>query len=434
MIFAVLVCVSILLLGAAWFVYRRNIELFLCLLIAINFEFFYLVPGIAGTDNYKLLLLPMLTVLLFSSLVRGQLSFGRYGLWVAGFMGISMLGVLVAWSSGQGIDLGIKAAKYIPLVMVYFLLAGRKIDAERFSTYFVIMGLAVAFLATVSYLTHGAINLFPGMPRELIEQSGRLRVTAGQFVISIGAVVAFARFWQGSRIWFLLASIVLFTDVVVVQQTRGFIAAGILSMGAVFILSRKVTVMRVAKYAFFSACLALSFLFSSVDFSGLEFVKRTQADMERRGGSYGGSLQARLNAYEYYWNELRQQPLTGRGMLNFNWEGNPDRKLQKKYGIHLSDIGVMSFVVQAGLIGVAWLAYGLFRLWRDMLVYGSMQLFTACYFIVGTFSMPTLDMFFRSECLFLFGIFLGLSSSVIMAAKAEKIPEAAPDPWSYQSS
>jgi len=88
MIFAVLACISLMLLGAAWVLYRRNLELFLCFLIAINFEFFYLVPSIAGADNYKLLLLPMLTVLLLENLLRGQLSLGRYGLWVAGFLGL----------------------------------------------------------------------------------------------------------------------------------------------------------------------------------------------------------------------------------------------------------------------------------------------------------------------------------------------------------
>ena len=434
MIFAVLACISLMLLGAAWVLYRRNLELFLCFLIAINFEFFYLVPSIAGADNYKLLLLPMLTVLLLENLLRGQLSLGRYGLWVAGFLGLSVLGVLVAWSAGQGVTMGIKAAKFIPLVMVYFLLAGRMIEAERFSRYFIVMGLGVASLATVSYMTHGAFNLFPGLPRELAEQSGRLRVTAGQFVISLGAIIAFARFWQGSRPWYILASALLFTEVVIVQQTRGFIVAGILSMVVVFILSRKITLMRVTKYTFFSVCLALSMLLASADLSNIGFVKRTQTDMVKRGGSYGGSLQARLNAYEYYWKELQKQPLTGRGMMNFNWEGNPDRKLQKKYGIHLSDIGVMSLVVQAGLAGVAWLVYGLLRLWRGILTYGGRHLVPACYFIIGTFSLPTLDMFFRNECLFLFGIFLGLSSSVIMAAKAEKVQEAAPDPWSYQSS
>ena len=434
MIFAILTCISLVVLGVAWFLYRRNMELFLCFLIAIYFGFFYLLPRIMEPDNYKLLLLPMILVLMFESFLSGNLSLGRYGWWVICFMGISLFGIMVAWSSGQGISLGLKAAKFIPLVMVYFLLAGRKINTEKFSTYFIVISLAVASMATISSLTHGAINFFPGIPQDmLIEQPGRLRITAGQFVISAAAVIAFARYRQSSSIRFLLASAALLGEVIFVQQTRGLIVAILLSMFVVFVLSRELTMLRVSMYFLFTGfCLASWLLLPSVDFSSIGFVKRTQTDMVRRYGSYGGSLQARLNAYDYYWKQLQKRPITGRGIWNFNWEDNPDKRMQEQYGIHLSDIGVMDFLVQAGLIGIVWLAYGLFRLWKDILLYRK-YLVAACYFIIGTFAMPTIDMFFRNDSLFLFAVFLGLSSSIIEDAKTDAVPEG-PDPWMCLSS
>ncbi|MBI5237017.1 MAG: hypothetical protein HY887_01150 [Deltaproteobacteria bacterium] len=408
-------------------------ELFLCFLVAVNFEFFYLLPPIAGPDNYKLLLLPMMLVLFFESFITGNLLLGRYGWWVLCFMAISVFGVMVAWSSGQGISLGIKAAKFIPLAMVYFLLAGRKMDAQKFSTYFIVMSLAVASLATISSVTRGAINFFPGLPGELVEQSGRLRVTAGQFVISAAAVIGFARYRQSLRFWPLLASAALLGEVIFVQQTRGFIIAIFLSMFVVFIMSRELTMPRVSMYLLFTGfCLASWMMIPSVDFSSIGFVKRTQADMMRRSGSFGGSLQARLNAYDYYWKELQKKAITGRGILNFNWKDNPDKRLQQNYGIHLSDIGVMDFLIQTGLIGAVWLAYGLLRLWKDILLYRK-HLAVACYFIIGTFTMPTIDMFFRYDSLFLFAVFLGLSSSVIMSAKTDAFTQG-PDPWMFQLS
>ena len=106
--------------------------------------------------------------------------------------------------------------------------------------------------------------------------------------------------------------------------------------------------------------------------------------------------------------------------------------MQEQYGIHLSDIGVMDFLVQAGLIGIVWLAYGLFSLWKDILLYRK-HLVAACYFIIGTFAMPTIDMFFRNDSLFLFAVFLGLSSSIIEDAKTDAVPEG-PDPWMCLSS
>lgn len=434
MIFAVLTFVSLIMLGIVWFLYRWNMELFLCLLIAIYFQFFYLLPHIIGPDDYKLLLLPIMSVLLFESFLSGNLSLGRYGWWIICFIGISVLGIIVAWSSGQGITLGIKAAKFIPLVMVYFLLAGRKIDANKFSTYFIVMSIAVASLATIGSLTHGAINLFPGLSQDmLVEQSGRFRLTAGQFVISAAAVMAFARYNQSSRIWYLIVSTVLFAEVLFIQQTRGFIVAVLMGMLVVYVLSHKLTIVRISFYLIFAGCcLASWLLLSGADFNRISFVKRTRTDMVRRDGSYGGSLEARLNAYDYYWKQLKNNLVTGRGILNFNWEGNPERRLQQFFGIHLSDIGVMNFLVQAGIIGIVWLLYGLFKLWKDILLYRS-HLVIACYFIIGTFTMPTIDMFFRNDSLFLFAVFLGISSGIIAAAETNDVPEG-PDPWMCPSS
>jgi hypothetical protein len=123
-----------------------------------------------------------------------------------------------------------------------------------------------------------------------------------------------------------------------------------------------------------------------------------------------------LNAYNHYWKELQKQPVTGLGMLNFNWDGNTEKRLQVYRGIHLSDIGVVHFLVQAGLVGFLWLMYGLMKIWKDILFFRK-HLSVACYFIIGTFTLPTLDMFLRKDSLFLFAVFLGLSSSIIMAAR-----------------
>lgn len=424
MIFAVLTCISLVTLGFSWFLYLRNLELFLCLLITINFEFFYLLPNFAG---YQYLLLPMIFILLFVNLIRGKLSFGRYGWWVISFMVISIFGIIVAWSAGQGISLGIKAAKFIPLVMVYFLLAGRRINAEKFSNYFILMSLAVAVLATITSLTHGGINFFRGLPHDmLIDQFGRFRITSGQFVISAASVMAFARYKQSSCVRFLYASAALFGEVLVVQQTRGFIIAIFLSLFVVYILSNKLTFLRFSFYLIFAGfCICAWLMLHNVDLSGVEFVKRIQTDTVKHGGSYGGSLQARLNGYDYYWKELKKQLITGRGMMNFNWKENKEKRLQEYLGIHLSDIGIVHFLVQAGLIGFVWLLYGLFKLWKDIFLFRR-HLIVACYFIIGTFTMPTLDMFLRSEdSMFLFAVFLGLSSSIIMKAKTDAVPAGA---------
>ncbi|SPD73161.1 membrane hypothetical protein [uncultured Desulfobacterium sp.] len=411
MIFAILTCIAVVSLGCSWFLYKRNIEMFLCLLIAVYSEFFYLLPHFFG---YKYLLLPILLVLLFESFLNGRLAMGRYGWLVIWFIAISLFGVIVALFYGQSLALSIKAAKFIPLVMVYFLLAGRKIDTDKFALYFIYMSLAVALLATITSFSHGAVNFFPGMPTDkLAEQTVRLRITAGQFVIAAAVVMAFSLYQQKEKSIYLIAFIALFAEVLLVQQTRGFIIAIFLSIFSIYFLSKKLTPMRISLCLIVLACcLGLLFVLSTADFSKIEFIKRIQTDMVKRGGRYGGSLQARLNAYEYYWKIVKKVPFTGRGLLNFNWEGNPDKHMQLNYHIHLSDVGIFHFLIEAGVIGFIWLIFCFFRVWRDIFAFRE-QLAITCYFIVGTFCSLTLDMFLGYDSLFLSSVFLGVSSSSI---------------------
>ncbi|KAF0189230.1 MAG: hypothetical protein FD168_1077 [Desulfobulbaceae bacterium] len=422
MIYAILIGISLAILGVSWFLYRRNFELFLCLLIAIFSEFFYLLPRIKGPEDYKLLLLPMIALLLFESLLTRKLAFGRYGWWVVSFLAISVLGVFVAWFSGQSLDLGIKAAKFIPLVMVYFLVVGRQIRTEKFSLYFIVMALAVSFVALIFFATHGAVNPFFGIEQKmLLDHLGNPRVTVGQFVIPIAAVMAFARYKQNSKIIYLFAAIMLFCEVLFIQQTRGFIASTFLSMCVVYVLSTKLTPLRISFYLFaIGGVFAASMVFSVSDFSSFGVVKRSQVDFSKRHGSYGGSAQARLNSYAYYWNEIQQHPIVGRGIYNFNWKESAEKDLQENRGIHLSDIGITHFVVQAGLVGVLWLVYGILKIGRDIWLYRK-GLIVSCYFIIAIFAMPTLDILLLTSSLFCFGVFLGLTSNAITTSNLNAV-------------
>jgi hypothetical protein len=425
MILIVLTCISITLLAVCWFLYRRNIELFLCILIAAYSEFFYLIPQIKGPEDYKLLLLPIILILLFESLLSRKLALGRYGWWVISFLIISLFGVIVANLSGQSFVLGIKAAKFIPLVMVYFLLPSREIKAEKFIKYFIVMALAVAFISTIQYILKERINLFPGVPMErftgkALDSSAVFRVTIGQFIIPVAAVAALARYGQSSRLSFLFVTIALSLEVLFVQQTRMLIVALFLSMVLVYTLSHKLTPLRIATYSICAGVCVTSMLLVSVsDLRDVPLIKRSVTDFEKHRGSYQG----RIYAYTYYWNAIEKRPLTGYGILNFNWEGNAENTLQKK-GIHLSDIGIIHFIWQAGLIGFIWLVYGLSKLWRDALRFRE-QLPISSYFIVAIFTLPTIDMLLRNDDLFLFAIFLGLSANMISARGTKALPEKA---------
>jgi O-antigen ligase len=273
-------------------------------------------------------------------------------------------------------------------------------------------------------VSRGAVNLFSGAEKELLfDHLGKPRVTVGVFVIPVAAVMAFARYRQKANVLFLFAAIALFAELLLIHQTRGFIAASLASMLVIYALSFKLTPVRIALYLILTGTvLATSLFVSPPDISSLSVVERSESDFSKQAGRFGNSVQARLNAYSHYWEQIQQNPITGRGIYNFNWKGNTEKRLQEVKGIHLSDIGITSFVVQAGLIGIVWLVFGLCKIWRDMWLFRN-HLVVSCYFVIGTFTMPTLDMFFRRDSLFLFATFLGLWSSVILAIQSGKSTE-----------
>lgn len=407
MIFAVYICISFIMLGLSWFLYRRNFEMFLCLLIVIYYEFFYIFPLAVG---YKYILLPIVFILFTINLIKGNLSLNRYGLWIIGYLAISWFSIVVAYFAGQDIILGIKAAKFIPLVLIYFVVVNQKIDLYKFLKYFLWIGLGIAALCAVFSLTHASINPFLGMPKDFVSnQAGRLRITIGQFVISAAALMAYAAYLKGKGIGYLAAAAGLFLEVIMIQQTRGFIAGIVLSGIFINMVSRKLTAIRLSLgLTILGSMMIAMTVLSYTDLTKIEFFKRIDADLKKTEGSYGGSIQARIDGYKYYSKVIEKNLMTGRGLLNFNWSGNTERYLQEYHSIHLSDIGIMHFFVQSGLVGILWFFYGFIKLIKHLLMFREF-LPLGCYFILGALVLPTLDMFLDTEnSLFLFAIILGV--------------------------
>ena len=176
------------------------------------------------------------------------------------------------------------------------MLAKREINTEKFAKYFIIMGLAVAAIAAVQYFMQDRINLFPGLPKDLIndnifERNATYRITIGHLVIPVAAVIAFARYRQCRNLFYLFSTILLLSELVIIQQTRTKIAAVFLSMVVVYVLSSRLTAMRISVYIIFTGLILTSSLFlTASDFYSISLVNRTKTDIEKRKGSYRPAL------------------------------------------------------------------------------------------------------------------------------------------------
>ena len=422
--------------------YYRNFELFLCLLIAVNFNFFHLIPRIGSDDLYQESLLVVLLFYLFEEYIArdhilhkkniGSLASPSARIYrniVLGYFAIGTMGVWVAFYNGQSLELGVKAFKYYPIILVYFLIIKRGLNVEKFTCYFLWMAIAIAALVFIQFLIYGKMSLFFFYEDSVSNLRGigadrGLRLLEGSTIIFIGMITAFVKWLKTHRAQFLCMAIFLLTHIFIVIQTRSILVSIILVMLLVtFLLDRHKKGSLIKKlYLVASGVLliALYVIYYQDVIFGQGIVTQTINDLQgiSSTGQGAGNVQIRLLCYQHYWQELQTFWLTGRGLLNGAWSGNPDKYLMEMYGFHLSDIGAFHVLVKFGLAGaillVIMVLVTLMRL--GFLIDTAPEV--ACYFLLGIILLPIRDMFFRLDCIFVFAIFsacadLALSSMTI---------------------
>lgn len=405
---------AVFFLVLAWVLYYHNIELFACLLIAVNFEFFFMLPMLGRFPVYRLMNVMLVLLLVLVRLLRGDLALGRYGFWVLLIIPISIMAILKAYCSGQSLLLGLKATKFVPILLSYFLFVGKDLNPERFTAGLVLMAFGITAMVVVHSIFAGTFNPFWGLSTEMrealiTERLGRSRNAIGSFAIAVASVSAFACFLRNRHSWLaLIAAIALFFEIAFVTQVRMLIIAVIVTMLFLYVRARRLSTPQVCVLISVSLLMVLAWdLLSTQMIRHSELAALTTEELTRKTGS----VEARLITYAYYWKGLLKDPLLGSGALNFDWVGNPERRLQEQ-GIHLSDIGVMHFFVKTGFIGFLWLALGLLLMWKDSIFHGTASIATG-YLVMATIAMPTLDFFLRNDTMLLFGIFSALLSNEV---------------------
>jgi len=421
MIIALLIAISILGSLFLWIVYRYNIELFACILIFINFEFFYLLPQIGTFPVYRYIDVFLVAVFLIIRTVMGELRLGRYGLWVILFIIILAVSIIVAYLSGQNLILGMKASKYYLLILAYFLFTNTQFKEEKFARYLISMGLILVLLIFFHYIASGQINVFHGLTDTLREtfikeREGRMRVVIGSVVISLSGVLSFILYFQEKRNpLYLMTAIVICIEMLFINQTRMLLLAMFLTMVFVF-MTTKFSMSKIIVSVFIITLLISSWPFIADGImSKSSLGQLTKTEVKQKQGSY----QARILTYQYYWKEILKHPYVGQGLVNFNWEENPEARLQRM-SITLSDVGIVHLVVTAGMMGLLWFVIGLFFIWFDILrTRGSLLIST--YIIIATITIPTIDLFVRQDHIFVFGIILAALSNRILKTRARSL-------------
>ncbi len=413
-------------------IYYRNFELFLCLLIVINFDFFHLIPRIGKFDIYREIVLIVVffyaleTFFIARIINKGrenQFKFGRFGKYVVFYFFLLLFGLIVATINGQSVVMGVKAIKWYPSIIIFFIVLARKIDSDKFLRYFVLIALTLSILVLCQYALYNKFHFFFFYDDFVdhirgIGQIRGLRILEGNSVIVIGCLLSIGFLITKRNFFYLLCTALMLSVIVIVMQVRSQIATIFLTSFFLYLLHNGISTKKIGISIYLVCAMMIiisiiPMLTKSNIFSESRLIQTTLRDLDgisRFGGI--GNINIRLLCLDQYWNLYKENWFLGRGILNINWHGNIDYYFQQRFNFHLIDLGVFHFVVNHGVLGWIFI-FSLMKLLFKQLLKLNRYPILASYFISGIILMPIIDLFFRFDRVLLFGIFLALLEKAV---------------------
>lgn len=386
------------------FLYTKNTELYICILIWINFDFFYLVPQIGQYDNYPLLILPTLILIIAEFLIRGKLKFGKSsGILVSCFCALLILGVLTAYTNGQSLVLGLKAIKFSLLILIFFTVTSQHVNIEKLGDYIIFMSLILVAFLFIDLFVIQKNMLFVDSEKYLNTRGGGLRFSVGYYVIAIACIFSFIKFLKKMSFIHLSIFLVIACYIFFVIQTRMLIFGVFLSCFSIVVILNKISPGLIISILFLSLLAASSILLVGNYFTKVGIVEQTITDVEKKRGNY----QARVLGYSYYLNKISKSPIWGYGYENINWDKSIEIQLQEN-GIYKSDIGITHFFYENGVLGMFWFFAMVLIVLKKTWLFKDKYPEVIVYFILSFSVMVTLDFLFDDSTILLFGIFLGI--------------------------
>jgi hypothetical protein len=351
----------LLFLGAGLFVilvfalYLKSFEALILFALAINEEFFLLIPRAPlGKYNFQALLYVILIVVAFLTVFLGaerrKLVFGPQ---VVGLFLLTVMGIANSFFHGQPAGLSLKAGLGYYLILFYFVFSSKVIDQRKLFSLMATMGVVLTFLNNLQYVFFGRLRIFD-YDREMIRQ-GRLRFLVPEMFLIFTAIFVFAAYLSYKKKGYLWASAYMLGTILIQGQTRAHAWGLFVAVFGLLVLSKKLTVPKALALGIPALAVAVWLLplLRNTTFGRMFELTRDELSSEK------GSIAVRMETYDYYLGEIAKSPLIGRGIWNDLFDAymgdNPEDVKYKN--LHLSDVGLLSLVFHFGLLGVLWLVW-----------------------------------------------------------------------------
>jgi hypothetical protein len=341
--------------------FHKLLEVFIILVLLINHEFFYLTPqlGTAYKDyQYQ-------GLLYFILLITGGWYFIKrkenheenFNKIVIALLLVVLIGIFNSYFQGQPIISGLSAARGYFLILFYFVFMSKNIDSRKLFNFLITVGFFLSVINNIQYIFFEEIDIF-SVSRG-IERAGQLRFMQGGFFVIFSSLIAFGEYIRTQKKAYLVVSVYMVSTVVIQGQTRVIYGGLIITMMFILILAKKINFARAVLIGgpVFSLIILLSPIIKSTFLGNLYGMTKYEIT-EQEGG-----VRIRLEAYDYYFREIKESPIIGKGIWDPGFSGYNPEKTKDQY-IHLGDIGITSLLFRFGVIGVIWLIFLFVRVYK----------------------------------------------------------------------
>ena len=316
-----------------------------------NQNFFLLLPQqLVGDSTYQDLLLVVMAATGIGYLFRKRyVEVTSFRVIAALMLVLALGGAGNAYFQGQPLILGIKAAKGYFYIFFYFIFVSKSINTNRLAVLIIAAGVILSLLNNIQYVAWGKLEIFDLSGVAEQERSGALRLIVGDFFTICAPLVAMGEYLKKKNKLYLIACVYMIATVVFQGQTRAVMFGLAVAVLAMLFWGERVRAKAVAIVAIlFVALFVGGNILTNTAFVNMQNETVSEVTME------SGSVGIRLQTYEYYWNQLKESPIIGKGIWNdIHTDYNPQD--MKFMGMHLADIGIMSLLFNMGLLGAVWL-------------------------------------------------------------------------------
>lgn len=376
-------------------------------LIIINESLFYL-------QNRNLVFVVSIIGLLYgvlhiNSIIRSNYTF-KY--WILSLVLVVLVSVIYAFFRyGQPILDGLYGFHYVFIYFLYFYFVklfsaiGKNGESSIWDL-IVIIGTLLAIFFLIQVVLYPRFTIFHV---NYSMRNGHVRFFEGFPLILFSMMLTFVSLLKKIKLKYIVYFSIQVSAVLYVSQTRNFIIAYGLAFLILYLFNRGKYIVFKFFYVLLPLILSL-FIFRDVAFYHdviFSVLKQYQTD--------SGTVGVRLSEIQYYFDLFLEYPIFGIGLLGSTFSLTNIIYGTQYYYYYTSDIGLLGFVFQTGILGMIWIVLFIFKLvvqYTKMRTYNSdhrkLVLLVIVTIIVG---FPFLNIITERSSVLYFALFLAFADT-----------------------